>query len=97
MVNGSYQVKLRTPLGVKKGELVLQSQGDVLTGRMIVMGKENEIGPGTVDGDAFRFEGTLKTAVGELAYVCSGSVRENELTGTVKTRKSDMPLSGARM
>lgn len=95
MVNGSYQVKLRTPLGVKKGELVLQSQGDVLTGRMIVMGKENEIGPGTVNGDSFRFEGKLKTAVGELAYVCSGSVHENELTGTVKTKKGDMPLSGA--
>lgn len=97
MVDGSYQVKLRTPLGVKKGELVLQSQGEVLTGRMTVMGKENEIGPGIMDGDSFRFEGKMKTAVGELAYVCSGSVSGNVLTGTAKTKKGDMALSGTRM
>ena len=57
MVDGSYQVKLRTPLGVKKGELFLQSQDGVLTGKMTVMGKENEINPGTADGESFHFEG----------------------------------------
>lgn len=97
MVDGSYQVKLRTPLGVKKGELVLQSQDHVLTGRMTVMGKENGIGPGTTDGDSFQFEGKIKTAVGELAYVCSGIVNGDALTGTAKTKKGDMALSGTRM
>lgn len=96
MVDGTYQVMLKTPMGIKKGELVLRSADGILSGEMIVMGKENPIGPGTTDGSAFRFSGEIKTAVGKLAYDCTGSVAEDVLTGVAKTKKGDLALSGKR-
>lgn len=96
MVDGTYQVMLKTPMGVKKGELTLQDENGILTGFMTVMGKENPITPGTTDGIAFHFTGEMKTAVGKLAYDCSGSVNGEELTGTVKTKKGNLALSGKR-
>lgn len=96
MIDGSYQVMLKTPMGVKKGELILQSAEGVLSGKMIVMGKENPIGPGTTDGSAFRFSGEIKTAVGKLAYECTGNVSGDALSGVAKTKKGDLALSGKR-
>lgn len=96
MVDGSYQVMLKTPMGVKKGELILQSAEGILSGAMIVMGKENQIGSGKTDGSAFSFSGEIKTAVGKLPYECTGNVTGDELTGIAKTPKGNLSLSGKR-
>lgn len=96
MVDGTYEVSLKSPMGLKKGELKLHSEGGVLSGGMTVMGKENPIGPGTAEGDNFSFSGELKTAVGKLAYMCEGRVEGNAISGVAKTKKGDLPLTGKR-
>ena len=50
MVDGTYQVRMRTPLGVKNGELILHSNDGTLNGSLVVMGKKNIFEPGTTDG-----------------------------------------------
>lgn len=67
MVDGKYQVILKTPMGAKRGELTLKSEDGILTGSMIALGKDNAIMPGTVNDDEFQFSGELRTAVGKLA------------------------------
>lgn len=96
MVDGTYGVILKTPMGVKKGDLVLKSESDVLTGAMIVMGQENPIAAGTVTGDSFTFTGELKTAVGKVPFECSGTVTGDEITGTAKTKKGNLAMTGKR-
>ncbi len=96
MVDGTYNVMLKTPIGVKKGELVLISDGNILNGKMIVLGQENAFIPGKTDGTAFSFSGELKTAVGKMAYDCSGSVEGDAITGSVKTKKGTLTITGKR-
>lgn len=96
MVAGTYEVTLKTPMGPKKGELVLKEDGSVLTGKMVVMKKENPLGPGTVDGDEFSFDGKLKTSVGMTSYICTGRVQGDAISGEVITKKGNLQLTGTR-
>ena len=84
MVDGTYQVRMRTPLGVKNGELILHSNDGTLNGSLVVMGKKNI------------FKGKIQTSVGKTDYVCSGSVNGDELSGIAKTKKGDLALNGIR-
>lgn len=96
MITGTYFINLKTPLGIKKGELTLEENGGTLTGKMNALGKENPIEPGVCEGDSFTFSGSLKTAVGKLDYTCSGTVEGNALNGVAKTKKGDLTLKGIR-
>lgn len=96
MIDGNYSITLKTPMGLKKGELALIGKDGVLTGKMSALGKENEINPGTYDGDNFSFSGELKTAVGRLAYDLSGTADGNTISGVAKTKKGDLILKGTR-
>ena len=96
MVDGTYQVRMRTPLGVKNGELILHSNDGTLNGSLVVMGKKNIFEPGTTDGKNFNFKGKIQNSVGKTDYVCSGSVNGDELSGIAKTKKGDLALNGIR-
>lgn len=97
MLEGKYQVILKTPMGAKKGELLLKNENSVLTGSMTALGKTNALTPGTTDGECFQFSGELQTAVGKLAYDCSGKVEGDVITGSAKTKKGSMAMSGKRI
>lgn len=96
MIDGTYDVRLKTPMGIKQGRLDLRDEGGALVGAMHIMGSTTRIGSGSTEGDNFGFAGELKTAVGRLAYECQGTVNGNSIEGVVSTRKGTFPLSGAR-
>ena len=96
MITGKYEVSLKTPMGLKKGELILSDAEGLITGKMVVMGKENEIDPGKSNGENFTFSGKLKTAMGVVPYTCEASISGEAISGTVKTKKGDMALTGYR-
>ena len=96
MITGKYEVSLKTPMGLKKGELILSDAEGLITGKMVVMGKENEIDPGKSNGENFTFSGKLKTAMGVVPYTCEASISGEAISGTVKTKKGDMALTGHR-
>ena len=96
MITGKYEVSLKTPMVLKKGELIINEADGIITGKMVVMGKENEIDPGKSDGNNFTFSGKLKTAMGVVPYTCEASVSGETVSGTVKTKKGDMSLTGNR-
>ena len=96
MVAGTYEVTLKTPMGMKKGELVLEENNGIISGKMVALGKENAIEPGKVEGNHFTFGGKLKTPVGMTAYTCEGDVDGDAIVGTVMTKKGNLPLKGSR-
>ena len=96
MIAETYEVSLKTPMGIKKGDLTLYDTDGVITGKMVVMGKENNIDPGKADGDSLTFSGKLKSAIGVVPYTCEASVDGDTINGTVKTKKGDMTLTGNR-
>lgn len=96
MIDGTYSVSLKTPMGLKKGDLVLATKEGTLTGKMIIMGKENPITDGTCEGDSFHFAGDLKTAVGKLSFTCDGSVSGDTLTAETRSKKGNFQITGKR-
>ena len=96
MLAGTYSITLKTPVGAKKGELILKTDGSGLTGAIVVKGTESPIEAGTVNGSAFTFRGTLDTALGKMAYNAAGHVDGDAITGEAKTKKGTMKLSGKR-
>lgn len=96
MIDGIYNVMLKTPMGVKKGELIFQEDGSSLTGKLVVMGNDNHFETCSADGNNFTFTGEIKTAVGKVAYECTGKVEGDNIEGTAKTKKGNLSLSGKR-
>lgn len=96
MIDGTYNVMLKTPMGVKKGELIISSENSVMTGKLVVMGNDNLLETVNIDGNHFIFTGEIKTAMGKVSYQCTGSVDGDNIEGIAKTKKGNMSLSGKR-
>lgn len=96
MIDGTYSVMLKTPMGAKKGELIFSTEDLVLSGKLVVMGNNNMFNTCTADGDNFTFTGEIKTAMGKVAYECTGKVDGDNIEGIAKTKKGNMSLSGKR-
>ncbi|MBC7931145.1 MAG: hypothetical protein H7Z38_11340, partial [Rubrivivax sp.] len=77
--------------------LVLQQQGERLTGRM-----ENErfgsseISDGSATGNGFRFSTTANLGGQSISLTYEGTVSGNEMTGTVTTPRGAIPFTGTR-
>ena len=96
MIDGTYSLILKTPMGARKGELILHTDGGALTGAIVVKGKESPIESGTADGERFAFTGALDTAMGRMDFAASGIVAGDALTGEAKTKKGIMKMNGKR-
>ena len=81
MIDGTYNVMLKTTMGVKKGELIFSGEDSVLTGKLVVMGNDNLFETISLDGNNFK---------------CTGSVEGDNIEGVAKTKKGNMSLSGKR-
>ena len=96
MVDGTYSVKVRTPMGVKRGTIRLESSEGRLSGAMEALGSRTEFDGGTVEGDDIRFAGSLKTPMGLLRFDFEGTADGSSLSGTASTTKGVLSISGTR-
>ena len=98
MIDGTYEVSAKTPLGAKKGRLVLATSGEECTADLSIAGKTKRL-VGTIDGDAVVFEGSVKMPFpfGKVNYVLAGSVVGDELVGLCRTKKFSFDVTGMRV
>lgn len=96
MVNGTYEIMMKTPIGVKKGQMILNADGEKLSGAFVIKGKENSFTDGTVSGDHFSFGGELMSSVGKMVYTCEGDVTGDEVTAKAVAKKGTLTISGKR-
>ena len=96
MVSGTYDIMMKTPMGVKKVEMILKEDGEKLSGAFVIKGKENSFADGTVSGDHFTFDGELMSSIGKMVYTCEGDVTGDEVTAKVATKKGALTISGKR-
>jgi hypothetical protein len=97
MLNGKYDIIMKTPMRTMRGTVILQVDGDSISGRLDFMGNSTRIENGTVNGNSFTFRGELKTPMGRVAYLVEGSVEGDKLTAIAKTKKYNMPITGKRI
>lgn len=98
MIDGTYDIKAKTPLGKKKGSLVLVTSGDVCDADVSV-GKKAKHLRGSIQDSIVSFEGTVKLhkPFGELDYVLTGAVEGDELKGVCTTKKFKFDIIGTRV
>ena len=81
MVSGTYEIMMKTPMGVKKGQMIMNEDGEKLSGAFVIKGKDNPFTDGTVTGDHFSF---------------GGDVTGDEVTAKAVAKKGALTISGKR-
>lgn len=95
VIDGTYNLIVRTPLGARKGVANLSDKDGVLTATVTVKGRSQHA-TGTADGDAFAFVGKAKSPVGMLDYRINGHVDGDDITAVCSTSKGEFPINGKR-
>lgn len=98
MLDGTYDVKAKTPLGKKQGTLVLATEGDVCHADLSIIGMNKHL-VGTINGQEVTFEGTvnLPFPIGKTNFTLTGTVEGDVLSGVCKTKKFSFDVSGTRI
>lgn len=95
VVNGTYDLKLQTPMGEKHATLILEAEGNVLNGSFIT---KNESVPitGTTTANQVDFETTVTTPLGKITARMVGTVDGDNLTAESKLMFATVKISGVR-
>lgn len=97
MIDGTYNVAAKTPLGKKAGTLVLVTSGEACDADLTIAGKTKHL-TGTLDGETVTFTGSvhLPFPIGNVNYTLSGTVTGDVLSGTCRTKKFSFDVEGTR-
>lgn len=96
-VDGSWDVVLTAPQGVFESTVTFQETADGYAVTVIdAASGAPEASDVTVEGDSFSFTRTLDFGRGAEAYVYSGTVNGDELSGAVASPIGAMTFTGAR-
>lgn len=97
MIDGTYEVKAKTPLGKKAGTLVLVTSGDTCEADLTIKKKTKHL-EGTINGEEVTFVGKVKLPfpIGKVNYELVGTVEGDDLVGVCKTKKFSFDIHGTR-
>lgn len=97
MIDGTYNVQAKTPLGKKAGTLILTTDQSNCNAELSIAGKTTHL-VGTIDGELVTFTGKVKLPfpIGEVSYTLEGSVEGDDLKGVCRYKKASFEVSGTR-
>ena len=96
MIDGNYDIIMKTPVGPKSGELSIVTENDFASGTLNILGSINVFTKGQIKGNRCSFSGEIKTAMEKVAYVAECVFDNGQLTALAKTAKGDMPITGIK-
>ena len=98
MLDGTYNVKAKTPLGKKNGTLVLVTEENTCKAELHIASKTAHL-EGTIEGETVAFDGEVKLPfpLGKVKYTLVGTVEGDTLHGTCKTKKFSFDVDGTRV
>lgn len=97
MVEGKYNLTLRTPRGNEQGTLVMIQQGTTIMGYLIYRGTNYRFSGGRTQGYDFEFEGEFKWMFMNVPYRAKGQVIKDRLSGVVYTKFGNFPAEGIKV
>lgn len=98
MIDGTYEIKVKTPLGHKSATVVLRTEGETLFADIDapLIGKRSA--EGRVEGDTFTAEGSGKLKfVGQIDFTLKGEVSGDDLHVEIESNKGNLTLEGVRV
>ena len=98
MIDGTYNIEFDTPLGRKKGTVVLRTEGEVVFADIDAPLLGQKSMQGHFEGDAFTAEGSGKIKlIGKVDFTLQGKVEGDSLHVDIKSNKGDYVLEGTRV
>lgn len=97
MVEGKFNITLKTPRGNEKGILVMIQQGTSIMGYLNYKGANYKFSGGKAEGYNFEFTGEFKWMFMRVPYRAKGQVLRDKLTGVVHTKFGDFPVEGLKV
>ena len=96
-IAGKYKLINSSPMGDRKVDMVLATEGGVLSGSFDLMGKKVEFTGGTVNGNKFQSPLKLEMPGGYMEGSIEGAVDGDEISGELDTSTlGAMPFEGTR-
>lgn len=95
MVDGTYEVVARTPMGARKAKVTLSS-GEGRCEASVTVGNKRKSATGSLDGDAFSFSGTVSSPLGKIPYQLEGTADGVTLDATARTKRGTVSIHGNR-
>jgi len=83
LVDGSWKVTIRSPIGVIETRLVVKSEGNTFSGAQSGQGQSAEITDGKLAGDQISWSAEISTPV-KMKLEYAGVLGEREMSGKVK-------------
>lgn len=95
-IDGTYKVKVKTPVGEQEGALTLSTAGGTLSGRLDNPKGSTEFSGGTITGNAVAFATKIRTPMGRLKAQVNGTVEGDRFHGTAKLPLGTAEIEGIR-
>ncbi len=95
-VAGTYRVRVKTPMGVQEGRLILQVAGELLKGTIESPAGNVEIANGKVKGNNIEFAAGIRTPFGFLNATVTGTVEGDRFSGIARLPIGTVEIDGVR-
>lgn len=95
-MNGTYNVTLHTPIGVKNGTITFFNKNEMLNGSIRTMGNTSFFMNGKTHGNSFEFSGILNAGFFRISYTAKGTVIGDVLKAVASTKIGTFQINGTR-
>jgi hypothetical protein len=96
-MDGIYEISMNTPMGTMNGKVILNQNGENITGTLEIMGMKNNLGNGKVKGNQCYFKGNIKNNALNIEYEIMGQLTGNTLNIYAKTNMGEFKLQGKKV
>ena len=96
-MDGIYQVKVKTPMGIIDGKITLKTSNDMIDGILEVMGMRHSLNNGRVKGNQCYFKGNMQNDAINIRYEIMGEVKNNILNIYAKTNMGEFKIQGKKI
>ena len=96
MIDGQYDIVMKTPVGPKNGVLSIATENGWASGTLNILGSINVFTQGKIKDNWCSFSGEIKTAMDKVAYEAEGVFENGQLTAVAKTNKGDLSIAGIK-
>ena len=96
-LDGTYSVKMKSPMGEQDGSFTFKTEGEVLLGTASAAGATTDINDGKVSGDSFECKFGMKTPMGKVKITVKGTVEGDRISGSFKMLVGTFPFEGTKV
>ncbi len=98
VVDGTYQVKLNSPMGLQEGTLTLRMEDGSLSGTVAGQIGTADFSGGMADGEVASWSMEVPGPIGKMKVTCRVTITGDDLSGEVKAGFfGSFPLRGKRV